>query len=273
MELHDRLKTEGNRAVSPVIGVILMVAITVILAAVIGAFVLEIGDQQETAPSTSFDTSQQVQVVSQGRDQETYAGCMPNSAMECSNLSTVEITHAGGNTIGYRSLRLSVDGNTSVWSISEFGRSSTWNKPVPQPDVRQYLGSNQKVEFSSGQSLHAVFYCGTVCQESDKDGYPDSRYVGGGYAVPAHEDIPWSDLPLSPGNKAIFQVKSYSDMEGWGWIPQSLDSSSDPERVGALDPLYGDETVQVVWTASSGGKTQTLMRTEVQQGSPDSEYN
>ncbi|WP_310732464.1 type IV pilin N-terminal domain-containing protein [Halostella litorea] len=39
-----------DRAVSPVIGVILMVAITVILAAVIGAFVLDLGSgQQENA--------------------------------------------------------------------------------------------------------------------------------------------------------------------------------------------------------------------------------
>ncbi|EMA68288.1 hypothetical protein C468_02442 [Halorubrum kocurii JCM 14978] len=41
---------------SPVIGVILMVAITVILAAVIGTFVLGLGDQLgDTAPQASFD--------------------------------------------------------------------------------------------------------------------------------------------------------------------------------------------------------------------------
>lgn len=44
---HNKFKkligTEEERAVSPVIGVILMVAITVILAAVIAAFVLDIG--------------------------------------------------------------------------------------------------------------------------------------------------------------------------------------------------------------------------------------
>ena len=44
-----------DRAVSPVIGVILMVAITVILAAVIGTFVLGLGDQvDESAPQASF---------------------------------------------------------------------------------------------------------------------------------------------------------------------------------------------------------------------------
>jgi flagellin-like protein len=42
-------------AVSPVIGVILMVAITVILAAVIGTFVLGLGDQvQSSAPNANF---------------------------------------------------------------------------------------------------------------------------------------------------------------------------------------------------------------------------
>jgi flagellin-like protein len=49
-----RLFTE-DRAVSPVIGVILMVAITVILAAVIGTFVLGLGDQvSENAPQAQF---------------------------------------------------------------------------------------------------------------------------------------------------------------------------------------------------------------------------
>jgi len=46
---------DDDRAVSPVIGVILMVAITVILAAVIGTFVLGLGDQvQQTTPQASF---------------------------------------------------------------------------------------------------------------------------------------------------------------------------------------------------------------------------
>ncbi|AKU09701.1 type IV pilin [Haloferax gibbonsii] len=52
-----RIFTE-SRAVSPVIGVILMVAITVILAAVIGTFVLGLGDQVgDTAPQASFSFS------------------------------------------------------------------------------------------------------------------------------------------------------------------------------------------------------------------------
>ena len=44
-------------AVSPVIGVILMVAITVILAAVIGAFVLGFGGGGPSAPSVTWESS------------------------------------------------------------------------------------------------------------------------------------------------------------------------------------------------------------------------
>src|SRR6056297_3476011 len=49
--------SEDDGAVSPVIGVILMVAITVILAAVIGTFVLGLGSGQSANPQAgvSFD--------------------------------------------------------------------------------------------------------------------------------------------------------------------------------------------------------------------------
>jgi flagellin-like protein len=46
---------QDDDAVSPVIGVILMVAITVILAAVIASFVLGLGDQNNPAPTVSMD--------------------------------------------------------------------------------------------------------------------------------------------------------------------------------------------------------------------------
>jgi len=47
---------DDDDAVSPVIGVILMVAITVILAAVIATFVLGLGEQiSDTGPTISFD--------------------------------------------------------------------------------------------------------------------------------------------------------------------------------------------------------------------------
>ena len=62
-----------DKAVSPVIGVILMVAITVILAAVIGTFVLGLGQNVQSTPQASFSfdfdkTNQQVNVTHNGGD-------------------------------------------------------------------------------------------------------------------------------------------------------------------------------------------------------------
>ena len=74
-----------DRGVSPVIGVILMVAITVILAAVIGAFVLGLGDQaSESAPQASFDYS------FDGND-------------------AVNISHGGGDNIDSTNIEVTID--------------------------------------------------------------------------------------------------------------------------------------------------------------------
>ncbi|PSP32466.1 type IV pilin [Halobacteriales archaeon QH_10_67_22] len=73
-------------AVSPVIGVILMVAITVILAAVIATFVLGLGDQvSNTAPQASF--SFDWNGPADGDD-------------------TLNVTHDGGDTVTAQNLYL-----------------------------------------------------------------------------------------------------------------------------------------------------------------------
>lgn len=90
MQLRKLLQTGEDRAVSPVIGVILMVAITVILAAVIASFVLGLGDQQEVAPQATFDWE------------------YDNSA----GSESVTATHTNGDAI--REDRLLVTGNSEL---------------------------------------------------------------------------------------------------------------------------------------------------------------
>jgi flagellin-like protein len=63
----------SDRGVSPVIGVVMMVAITVILAAVVGTYVVGLGDSlTETAPQASFTvesaTGDTVTIVKTGGD-------------------------------------------------------------------------------------------------------------------------------------------------------------------------------------------------------------
>ena len=80
-----------DRGVSPVIGVILMVAITVILAAVIGTFVLGLGDGLEQAPQASLNAEDASDDYSDdGGDAFT-------------------ISHDGGDAIAFSDMRVIVE--------------------------------------------------------------------------------------------------------------------------------------------------------------------
>ena len=95
-----------ERAVSPVIGVILMVAITVILAAVIGTFVLGLGDSiGETTPSASYDW-----------DQEGVG----------TGTSAVTLTHVSGQTIDAARVSGTVDGETITFNAGADSLGTVW---------------------------------------------------------------------------------------------------------------------------------------------------
>jgi flagellin-like protein len=107
-------------AVSPVIGVILMVAITVILAAVIGTFVLGLGDQvQQTSPTAQFSF-----------DYDQSAGATSDGA--------VTITHDGGDGISAGQI------STSGSGINESG--TQWH------NLAQTSASNADSTVTAGQS-------------------------------------------------------------------------------------------------------------------------
>ena len=101
-----RLKTliEDDNAVSPFIGVILMVAITVILAAVIGTFVLNLGDNlQQSSPTATFSF-------------DDAAG----------NDDNVVITHDGGDTIPADRLTVKCgSGTESNWDTDPASAGTT----------------------------------------------------------------------------------------------------------------------------------------------------
>jgi flagellin-like protein len=235
-----------NRAVSPVIGVILMVAITVILAAVIGTFVLEIGDQQETVPRASFDTSQKAVFYSTPRG--------------TANNTVVKITHAGGETVPYSELEMKVNGNESVWGEEEAGwlygggRMSYTGNPAttyttsskcggapdcgyvpvePVPDLRETLGTNTVTEIKSGEKVDVIFY------EYIRDQLVDVKGDAGGFTeADYYVDKPQGEV---------------TELAEWGAVYEK-----DVPNVNSSDDITA------VWEASSGGKTQTLFEYTVQ---------
>ncbi len=101
--------SDDNRAVSPVIGVILMVAITVILAAVIGGFVLGLGGDLQSAPQAQL-------------------------SIDATAAGNVQISHNGGDAMTSSDLVVNVDGSPTDFETvysggSEFtvGDSMTFN--------------------------------------------------------------------------------------------------------------------------------------------------
>ncbi|WP_254831600.1 type IV pilin [Haloglomus salinum] len=106
-----------NDAVSPVIGVILMVAITVILAAVIGTFVLGLGDQvSDSSPTASFTFNQGSADYDDG-------------GSDTATLKGVEITHDGGDAIAQDDITILVNGNPGVDVISNSGADDDSSVP------------------------------------------------------------------------------------------------------------------------------------------------
>jgi flagellin-like protein len=102
MELHHLFTADDDhRAVSPVIGVILMVAITVILAAVIGTFVLGLGDQvQQTSPNAQWTWDQPA-------------------------TDELELTHQGGDTVAVD--RVVVTGGDNIDSTNDCDVNNDWS--------------------------------------------------------------------------------------------------------------------------------------------------
>lgn len=227
--VRERFSTE--RAVSPVIGVILMVAITVILAAVIGAFVLEIGDQQETAPSTSFDTDQSPVYYE-------------NSNTENSNLTTVEITHAGGTNLDVSQNQIKVNGNASTWGVEQ-RNDGALDDVAPRPNKLETLGTNDQVQFTSGQTWN-VYATNGVKYEDIKQA--NSYFDGEDWEAGYHANGEGVMIGIANDGGSI------SDLD-------DVDEDNNGYNVAELN---NSDNVNVVWSASSGGKTQTLFKYTVQ---------
>jgi len=124
-------------AVSPVIGVILMVAITVILAAVIATFVLGLGEQiNDSAPNASFTFDY---------DDDTSSGDITISTTVSGVLT---VTHSGGPNIDASQLSISGDN----------GQSGDWKDGSdvgPGEDVS--AGDSVTVEVNNGDRISVVW--------------------------------------------------------------------------------------------------------------------
>lgn len=130
MKIIYQLEGVGNRAVSPVIGVILMVAITVILAAVIGTFVLALGENVGTVrPQASVSIQDHSDDWSPGTDSAKF----------------VLLTHNGGDEIDMESTKIVVRDSTGV-------TIATWTSESPWP-TNTFDPPTETDVFTTGETL------------------------------------------------------------------------------------------------------------------------
>ena len=134
---------QDDDAVSPVIGVILMVAITVILAAVIASFVLNLGGNQSTTPQASFEFE-----YSEDGATGTFEDGSPSG--------TLDITHQSGDSIQASRLTIideednSVDGDTSDgWDVTQVSSGDVASVAVDSDDTIRIIYTDDSGEDST----------------------------------------------------------------------------------------------------------------------------
>ena len=115
-----------DSAVSPVIGVILMVAITVILAAVIGTFVLNLGQGiNQSAPQASF-------------------------GFDYNSTTNVTITHQTGDTINGDQLNTTISGENSWDNLENWdGKTVDAGTSIVKTPSSEFGGETIRVVWSS----------------------------------------------------------------------------------------------------------------------------
>ena len=124
-------------AVSPVIGVILMVAITVILAAVIASFVLGLGDQaQQTTPQASFSFDYDSSTTGSGDFSKTLGSD-----------GELTITHDGGDTIEAGRIDITDGTNTADMETAFGGNTGS----------EISAGTSVAADISNGDSIRVVY--------------------------------------------------------------------------------------------------------------------
>jgi len=139
MNLRELFEDDG--AVSPVIGVILMVAITVILAAVIATFVLGIGEElNQRSPNVSF-TFDYNEVSSNTADS------WGETAQASNDDAILQITHSGGPNIDADQLELAgsdVHSSRAAWDDPSTSYSSS-DKIQAGKDIEYAIENDDRI--------------------------------------------------------------------------------------------------------------------------------
>jgi len=135
MNIKNLFKSDDDRGVSPVIGVILMVAITVILAAVIGAFVLDLGQGQQGNVNAAVSTDGSTVTLSDSGSADGVKFIYNGELVNDSSGNVVDLTSVGSSfdmSNGQTTSASSISGEVQVVAYEGSSATSTDNENVIQ---------------------------------------------------------------------------------------------------------------------------------------------
>jgi flagellin-like protein len=215
-----------DRAVSPVVGVAILVGITVILASVVGAFVFGLVSIGESSPDASFTFSQKTSAFD--TDNQDGGGTDINDADL--NMKTVRVTHNSGEAIQLNQLVPKVSGNKSDPQSNESVYEIDYNGDEDVDDYHLVLNktSGSNSVFKPGNSFTIGFY------GISKTRLDDGDLVD--YNV-TNSNPPTDDIGVS----------------GLG----GTDAARGAKKIGECD------LVEVVWRSDSGAQGQVLQSYQV----------
>jgi flagellin-like protein len=292
----------GDRAVSPVIGVILMVAITVILAAVIAAFVLGGVGTGEKVPSAQMTMSQ-----SDGVERTTHTSG-GNFQLKCNNLvdtpktipHQISASHDGGDAIIERNLQVYVStGNGTSGSSADdhqaargigfkgvtgtSGSCNGMNFEITQPlwnartDEKVQANAEIKVahwmvedqDFTTGPGVNNGLF--GARENWNAGGFTNTNELIFGRSVcfanwPKDSDLGIHSLEDGSGGDGGPDNQKYLKNcgEDATWSSNTADSESIDMADDVQGWLYTGDEVRVVWSPPDSDKSQELASKEVQ---------
>ena len=224
------LRTDET-GVSPVIGVSLMVAVTVIIAAVIGSTALSMGDSvSKSPPQVQFETETDTETISDGDGYEI-------------TVKSFKLEHNGGEDVDVRNLKVTIDGRQAydhrlpenhLYPTVD-GEGSEYAQPIyPFDQYKEDLVSGEDNKISSGDS--AELYSATNDIESENIDFSKEQ------------------------NQVMYTFDDRDPVrflhDGW----QNPDRFENQEESAHLE---SGQTVRVVWEPSGSDQSQTLYEGEI----------
>ena len=194
-------KVKNRKGISPIIGTILLVAITVVLAAVIGTFVFGLGTQVKAAPKAQFILKDAKDRINDDRVTRRVSGWRV-----CGIDAIAAITHVGGDPIRCEDIQFIVKDKTHgyTWTLVYDGGNYTAACYNPREDVDHIV----HVFYDPSTNRSPVILCfGT-------QGVNHSNYQLGGpeYSVRNDGILQAGDtIILMEGNTPIWGITAYAD--------------------------------------------------------------